>query len=278
MRDHVYNTRTHERLNEIWNQKRNFFLQTDGGCRKKGFSATGWRLRVTNAQTNKAYTLAYGGTLHNSNLSSLHIEALALLEAVTYIDLQMLQAITANAITTTSDNDDSSDSSSNSSTSSSTSTNTSRCSSSNGDQDITTDITMHDKKTQHTHDARPNHTTKSGSSMDKPATVAASALANNPDMNYTIHRKEARTSGVVRAGMTTSHNTPTTHTTAERNNESPSKKHKLQQQTQQQHRKSTKRPHTDTNADDNNHNDNNHDGYSNDNDHDNKKHKALKLA
>ena len=114
--------------------------------------------------------------------------------------------------------------------------------------------------------------------MDRPATIAASAVANNLDINYTIHRKEDRTLGIVRAGMTTSHTTPTTHITPERNDEPPSKKHKLHQQTQQQHRKGTKRPHTDNNADDNNHNDNNYDGNSNDNDHDNKKHKALKLA
>ena len=83
-----YHTRFHDKM---WSQERNFYLQTDGGGRHKGTSATGWRLRTT-GKGNTANTIAEGGTIYNENMSSLDIEAYAMLEALRYIDSSMQQA------------------------------------------------------------------------------------------------------------------------------------------------------------------------------------------
>ena len=78
-------------ITRIWTNKNNFFLQTDGGCRNRGYSSTGWRLRSIGA-SNTAYTVSVGGTLFESNPSSLEIEAHALLEALQYTDNLMQTA------------------------------------------------------------------------------------------------------------------------------------------------------------------------------------------
>ena len=67
------------------------YLQTNGGCRHKGHSATGWRLR-TQGLGNSAVTIAEGGAIHNGNMTSLEIEAHAMLEALRFIESQMQQA------------------------------------------------------------------------------------------------------------------------------------------------------------------------------------------
>ena len=77
--------------NRIWSRKKNFYLQTDGGCRHEGHSATGWRLR-TQGLGNSAVTIAEGGTIYNCNMTSLEIEAHAMLEALRFIESQMQEA------------------------------------------------------------------------------------------------------------------------------------------------------------------------------------------
>ena len=64
----------------------NLFIQSDGGCRFNGYSATGWRIRASDSRTLTCTTIAEGGTLHVGNLSSTHIETLALHEVVSHVD------------------------------------------------------------------------------------------------------------------------------------------------------------------------------------------------
>ena len=64
----------------------NLFIQSDRGCRFEGYSATGWRIRASDPRTLTCTTIAEGGTLHVGNLSSTHIETLALHEVVTHVD------------------------------------------------------------------------------------------------------------------------------------------------------------------------------------------------
>ena len=77
--------------NRIWSRKKNFYLQTDGGCRHEGHSATGWRLRAQGLG-NSAVAMAEGGTIYNCNMTSLEIEAHAMLEALRFIESQMQEA------------------------------------------------------------------------------------------------------------------------------------------------------------------------------------------
>ena len=54
-------------------------MRSDGGCRKTGVSATGWRIAAVHPRDCKrAVTIAKGGSLIEGNLSSLEIEAIAL--------------------------------------------------------------------------------------------------------------------------------------------------------------------------------------------------------
>ena len=56
-------------------------MHSDGGCRKTGVSATGWRIAAVHPHDFKrAVTIAKGGSLIKGNLSSLEIEAIALEE------------------------------------------------------------------------------------------------------------------------------------------------------------------------------------------------------
>ena len=70
----------------------NLFIQSDGGCRFAGYSATGWRIRASDPRTLTCITIAEGGTLHVGNLSSTHIETLALHEVVTHVDLYISES------------------------------------------------------------------------------------------------------------------------------------------------------------------------------------------
>ena len=76
----------HRNFHEIVKHGANLYIQSDGGCRHMGHSATGWRIRAVNPINNNSMTIASGGTLHTCNYSSLHIETLALNEAVNYLD------------------------------------------------------------------------------------------------------------------------------------------------------------------------------------------------
>ena len=58
----------------------NIFMQTDGGCRYKGYSSTGWRI-FTEAGGNTTL-IAEGGTLHVGDTNSFIIECRALDEAL----------------------------------------------------------------------------------------------------------------------------------------------------------------------------------------------------
>ena len=90
--DHIYEDHSTNRAIHN-NNNNNLFLQTDGGCRTLGMSATGWRLRTyrTNKHDN-CITLARGGTIHDSNMTSLEIEAKAMLGAITFIDRELNKA------------------------------------------------------------------------------------------------------------------------------------------------------------------------------------------
>ena len=59
----------------------NIYMHSDGGCRKTGISATGWRIAAVHPRDfTRAVTIAKGGSLIEGNLSSLEIEAIALEE------------------------------------------------------------------------------------------------------------------------------------------------------------------------------------------------------
>ena len=64
----------------------NLFVQTDGGCRGDGRSASGWRIRAINCLKDEPKDIALGGTIYDGNHSSLDIETKALNEAITYLD------------------------------------------------------------------------------------------------------------------------------------------------------------------------------------------------
>ena len=69
----------------------NIFIQSDGGCRYKGSSSTGWRIMAK--YNNTTETTIEGGTLHPGYMCSFSIECIALYEA-----LQVLVNICENAI------------------------------------------------------------------------------------------------------------------------------------------------------------------------------------
>ena len=62
------------------NNNNNLYISSDGGCRYKGHSATGWRIIAVHSDNNTAVVIAHGGTLIKQNLPSLHVELLALKE------------------------------------------------------------------------------------------------------------------------------------------------------------------------------------------------------
>ena len=54
------------------------FAQSDGGCRHTGTSSTGYAIKTHNSNTNTTTLITTGGTIINSNLSSLTVETIAL--------------------------------------------------------------------------------------------------------------------------------------------------------------------------------------------------------
>jgi len=80
---HMYE---HHKIKQFIHKGVNLFIQTDGGCRGDGRSASGWRIRAVKGSNNECTTIAQGGTLYNNNHSSLDIEAKALNEAIEYLD------------------------------------------------------------------------------------------------------------------------------------------------------------------------------------------------
>ena len=60
------------------NTHTHIFAQSDGGCRHKGKSATGYAIRTYDTNTTTTTLITTGGNLINTNLSSLTVEAHAL--------------------------------------------------------------------------------------------------------------------------------------------------------------------------------------------------------
>ena len=54
------------------------FAQSDGGCRHRGTSATGYAIKVHNNNNNTTQDVAEAGTIIQRNLSSLTVETIAL--------------------------------------------------------------------------------------------------------------------------------------------------------------------------------------------------------
>ena len=77
---------THPNLKEYIANRANLFIQSDGGCRGDGISATGWRIRASHPGSRKCITVASGGSIVQGNLNSLHVEALAMHEATRFLD------------------------------------------------------------------------------------------------------------------------------------------------------------------------------------------------
>ena len=57
----------HERTDDLFSSKCNLFIQTDGGCRHKGVSATGFRVLGSEPGVTESYCLFEGGTLHKQH-------------------------------------------------------------------------------------------------------------------------------------------------------------------------------------------------------------------
>ena len=87
----LYHTR-HNHL-DYPQHRADLFVQTDGGCRKQSTSATGWVIKAV--QDNNIITLASGSTLFAGNYYSLAIEALALDEAITWLNDAILKTLSS---------------------------------------------------------------------------------------------------------------------------------------------------------------------------------------
>ena len=77
-------------------------MHSDGGCRKTGVSATGWRIAAVHPHDFKRVaTIAKGGSLIQGNLSSLEIEAIALEELLSiYINHSIMYSNSNNSSNT----------------------------------------------------------------------------------------------------------------------------------------------------------------------------------
>ena len=76
-----YNDNDHNDATSHWP---NIFLQSDGGCRYKGYSSTGWRI-MAKSEGQETRIIAEGGTLHSGDRCSFTIECMALDEALEYL-------------------------------------------------------------------------------------------------------------------------------------------------------------------------------------------------
>ena len=80
-------------LKEYIANRPHLFVQSDGGCRGDGISATWWMIRVSHSGSRKCTTVASGESIVRGNLSSFHIEALAMHKVTGFLDSWIRQCV-----------------------------------------------------------------------------------------------------------------------------------------------------------------------------------------
>ena len=65
---------THPRFEDCIKKKFSLFVQSDGGCRKRGHSSTGWSVKAVSSDGTDTTCVARGGTLYSGDFSWTVIE------------------------------------------------------------------------------------------------------------------------------------------------------------------------------------------------------------
>ena len=87
-RSHLF---VHSDIQYFINNRHNLLIQSDGGCRYVGSSATGWRVIAFDPDGGPAVTIAAGGSLLAGNYFSFSVEARALHEVLTIVSSWITQ-------------------------------------------------------------------------------------------------------------------------------------------------------------------------------------------